>query len=139
MGKTGNVCIIYIYIYIPNAGACGGTCAFTWKIVDTLIKNSSRDDRPSIYIESIHGQPGSCRARPVNVDDGLEDIRWIRGLGGEMLPAASYVLLPNLEKVCFCHRRGIDRFCRLFSTHPWTNVFVSDAWPTARHVSPAVL
>ena len=26
----------------------GGTCAFTLKIVNTLIKNSSRDDRPSI-------------------------------------------------------------------------------------------
>ena len=26
----------------------GGTCAFTLKIVNTLIKNSSRDDKPSI-------------------------------------------------------------------------------------------
>ena len=26
----------------------GGTCAFTLKIVNTLIKNSSHDDRPSI-------------------------------------------------------------------------------------------
>ena len=31
-----------------HAGARGGTCAFTLKIVNTLIKNSSRDDRPSI-------------------------------------------------------------------------------------------
>ena len=30
-------------------------------------------------IEATHCQPASCRARPVNVDDGLEDIRWIRG------------------------------------------------------------
>ena len=37
----------------------------------------------------------------VNVDDGLEDIRWIRGLGGEKLPAASYALLSNLEKGVF--------------------------------------
>ena len=37
----------------------------------------------------------------MNVDDGLEDIRWIRGLGGEKLPAASYALLPNLEKGLF--------------------------------------
>ena len=56
----------------------------------------------------------------MNVDDGLEDIRWIRGLRGEMLPAASYALLPNLKKgvffaigegsiiffVCFLHTRG---------------------------------
>ena len=34
----------------------------------------------------------------MNVDDGLEDIRWIRGIGGEKLPAASYALLPNLKK-----------------------------------------
>ena len=33
--------------------------------------------------------------------DGLEDIRWIRGLGGEKLPAASYALLPNLKKGLF--------------------------------------
>ena len=37
----------------------------------------------------------------MNVDDGLEDIRWIRGLGGEKLPAASNALLPNLEKGLF--------------------------------------
>ena len=68
------------------------------EIVNTLIKNSSRDD---LDIEATHGQPGSCRARPVNVDDDLEDIRWIRGLGGEKLPAASYALLPNPKKDLF--------------------------------------
>ena len=35
------------------------------------------------------------------IDGGLEDIRWIRGLGGERLPAASYALLPNLKKGLF--------------------------------------
>ena len=34
----------------------------------------------------------------VNVGDGLEDIRGIRGLGGEKLPAPSYAFLPNLKK-----------------------------------------
>ena len=38
---------------------------------------------------------------PVNVDDGLEYIRWIRRLGGEKLPAASYALLPTLKKGLF--------------------------------------
>ena len=56
----------------------------------------------------------------MNVDDGLEDIRWIRGLRGEKLLAASYALLPNPKKglffairersriivVCFLHTRG---------------------------------
>ena len=37
----------------------------------------------------------------MNVDDGLEDIRWIRGLGGEKLPAASYAVLPNLKRGLF--------------------------------------
>ena len=37
----------------------------------------------------------------MNVDDGLEDTRSIRGLGGEKLPAASYALLPNLKKGLF--------------------------------------
>ena len=35
------------------------------------------------------------------LDDGLEDIRWIRGLGGEKLPVASNALLPNLKKCLF--------------------------------------
>ena len=37
----------------------------------------------------------------MNVDDWLEDIRWIRGLGGEKLPTASFALLPNLKKGLF--------------------------------------
>ena len=52
-------------------------------------------------IEATHGQPGSCRTRLVNVDDGIEDIRSIRGLGGEKLSAASNALLPNLKKGLF--------------------------------------
>ena len=66
-------------------------CAFTLKVVNTLIKSSSRDDRWAfdLDVESTHGQPASCRARPVNVDDAIEDIKWIRGLGGGKLPTAS--------------------------------------------------
>ena len=62
-------------------------------------------------IESTHGQPASCWARPMNVDDGLEYIRWIRGLGGDKLPAASYALLPNLKKWLFI---AIGEESRLF-------------------------
>ena len=61
-------------------------------------------------IEATHRQPASCRARPVNVDDGLEDIRWIRGLGGEKLPAASNALLSNLKKGLFLAIREGSRF-----------------------------
>ena len=56
----------------------------------------------------------------MNVDDGLEDIRWTRDLGGKRLPSASYALVPNLRKglffavgegsimfaVCFLHNSG---------------------------------
>ena len=37
----------------------------------------------------------------MNVDDGLKDISWIHGLGGEKLPVASYALLPNQKKDLF--------------------------------------
>ena len=37
---------------------------------------------------------------------------------------------PKTEKrLIFCHRRGIENFCRLFSTQQRPNVFVSDVWP----------
>ena len=37
---------------------------------------------------------------------------------------------PKPEKrPIFCHRRGIEIFCRLFSTQQRPNVFVSEAWP----------
>ena len=48
----------------------------------------------------------------MNVDDGLEDIRWIRDLGGVKLPAASYALLPNLKKGLFF---AIGEGSRIFS------------------------
>ena len=51
------------------------------------------------------------------MDDDLEDIRWIRGLRGEKLPAASYALLPDLEKGLFLAIGEGSRFCRLFSIH----------------------
>ena len=39
-----------------------------------------------LYTESTHGQPASCRARPVNIYDDLQSSVWIFGLGGERLP-----------------------------------------------------
>ena len=44
-----------------------------------------------------------------------EDIRWIRGLGSEKLPAASYALLPNLKKgLCFAIGEGLIFFVACF-------------------------
>ena len=100
MGNTGEKqMFVFLGLFFHAAVLVrGGTCAFTLKIVNTLIKKQlTRRLAFDLDIEAIHRQPASCRARPVNVDDGLEDIRWIRGLGGEKLPAASNVL-SNLKK-----------------------------------------
>ena len=51
---------VFLGLFV-HAAVRGGTCAFTLKIVNTLIKNSSRDDRPSI---STYNQP---TANPVRV------------------------------------------------------------------------
>ena len=59
-GKKG---FVFLGLFVDVA-VRGGTCAFTSKIVDTLIKNSSRDDRPSI---STNKQP---TANPVRVGQG---------------------------------------------------------------------
>ena len=47
MGKTGKEIFVILGLFV-HAAARGGTCAFTLKIVNTLINNSSRDDTPSI-------------------------------------------------------------------------------------------
>ena len=39
--------LVFLGLFV-HAAVRGGTCASTLKIVNTLIKNSSRDDRPSI-------------------------------------------------------------------------------------------
>ena len=65
----------------------------------------------------------------MNADDGLEDIRWIRGLGGEKLPAASYGLLPNMKNTYFLPSEREPEFLSPVFTQQRPNVFVSDAWP----------
>ena len=46
-GEQGENIFVFLGLFV-HAAVRGGTCAFTLKIVNTLIKNSSRDDRPSI-------------------------------------------------------------------------------------------
>ena len=45
-GEHGKKMFVFLGLFV-HAAVRGGTCAFTLKIVNTLIKNSSRD-RPSI-------------------------------------------------------------------------------------------
>ena len=110
MGKNGETSVLYFVLFTRlHAAQFVFSC---WKLSTRWSETISRDDRPSI---STHGQPASCRARPRNVDEGLEDIRWIRGLEGERLPAASYALFQYLKKG------------DLLSSVQ--NVFVSVVWP----------
>ena len=46
-GEHGEKMFVFLGLFV-HAAVRGGTCAFTLKIVNTLIKNSSRGDRPSI-------------------------------------------------------------------------------------------
>ena len=94
--------------------------------------------RQAISTEATHGQPCSCRARPVNVDDGLEDIRWIRGLGGEKLPAASYALLPNLKKGIFLPSERDRGFLSPVFYTAAPKCVCSRRLVGARHVAPLV-
>ena len=86
---------------------CPRCCTCTRRNLRFHVENCQHADqkqltrRYDLDIEATHRQPASCWARPANVDDGLEDIRWIRGLGGEKLPAASNALLSNLKKRLF--------------------------------------
>ena len=74
-------------------------------------------------IELGHGRPASCWTRPVNADDGLEVIVWIRFLGGERLPTASYALRPNPKKLVFSPREEGSRLfvvCFLHTSQRYT-------------------
>ena len=53
----------------------------------------------------------------MNVDGGLEDVRWIRDLAVEKLPAASYAHLLNPKNgLCFAIREGLAFLSFVFYT-----------------------
>ena len=62
-GEHGKKMFVFIGLFV-HAAVRGGTCAFTLKIVNTLIKNRSRDDEPLIWTQK---QP---TANPVRVGQG---------------------------------------------------------------------
>ena len=93
---NAEVLVLFIFVHVAARGA---TCIFTSKKFNTRIKSKlTRRYTFDLDKESTHGQPASCRAKPMKVDDGLEHIGRIRGLGGERLPAVSHALLPNVKK-----------------------------------------
>ena len=76
----------------------------------------------------------------MNVDDGLDDIRWIRGLGVERLPAAAYILLLNREKDLFLPpERDRQLVPSVFHPPPEDKCFRIRRLAGARHVLPAML
>ena len=94
------------------------------------------DDTP-LDVESTHGQPASCRARPDNIDDDLQNRMWIHGLGGERLPAMSYALCPNLKKrLIFAIGEGLGFVVVYFYT-PAAKCFFLKRLAGARHISQA--
>ena len=83
---------------------------------------STRDEKQltrrctlDLDVQSNHGQPDSCRARPVKVDDGLEDVMWIRDLGGEGLHALS-LLHPHKKRLFEQSERNRALFLSVFYT-----------------------
>ena len=58
-------------------------CVVTLKFVKKLIENNlTRRQTFDLGIESTHGQPSSCWAMPMTLDNDPQDIiRWIHGLG----------------------------------------------------------
>ena len=89
---------VFLGLFV-HAAVRGGTCAFTLKIVSTLIqKQLTRREASDLDIEASHGEPGSCRARPVNVDDGLEDMRWIPWSRGREVARGVLRSSPKPEK-----------------------------------------
>ena len=78
--------------------------------------------RPTRFVS---GKAGECRRRPRRYQVDLSSREWEVAHG---VVRSS----PKPEKrSIFRHRRGIENFCRLFSTQQRPNVFVSDAWPAS--------
>ena len=79
----------------------------------------SRTSHATIDLRSRHRinpRPTAlCRARPMKVDDGLDDIMGICGLGRGRLPAASYALFqPDKRGIIFAIGEGAIAFVICF-------------------------
>ena len=121
-GENGKEKERFLGLFV-HAAVRGGTCAFTLKIDNTLIDNSSRDGRPSIsaWNQSTDNPVRRWRPRRYQVDPWSTGREVARGV---------LCSSPKPDKrSIFRHRRGIEKCCRLFSTKQRPNVFVSGAWP----------
>ena len=97
-------------LYLPNgrnhlAYIAHRTRTRTYANAQHTAAHVTMDVRSRHTIELTHGQLALYWASPVNADDRLDVIMWIRCLGGERLPTASYALHPNVNKL-FCSPRS---------------------------------
>ena len=128
-GEHGKKMFVFLGLYV-HAAVRGGTCALTLKIVNTLVKTAhatiglrSRHKSNQRQTRFVSGKAGESRKRTrrYQVDP------WSRGR-----EVARGVLRssPKPERrPIFCHRRGIEIFCRLPFTQQRPNMFASDVWP----------
>ena len=101
-GKNGQDSIYCSFVFFVHAAARGAICVFTLKLVNTLIKNKlTRRYTFDLDIQSTHRQPALCRARLKNVDDDLQDIRWIPDLGGKEAARGVLRSSPSPDKRSF--------------------------------------
>ena len=83
-------------------------------------------------IDSAHGQPAWCRARPTSVDDGLEDIVCTHDLliGGESFcRRRPTVFYPHLKKYYFLPLDTDREILSSVLCRPAVNSFSLYAWP----------
>ena len=105
--------------------------------IDTRGRREAPPKKQTLETGSRETKPRTNK--PMNVDDGLEYVGWIRGLGGGRLPAVSYAPLPNLDFLfyfIFCHLRRREKLCRLFPAHRRLNGFLIIRLASDRHLSP---
>ena len=130
VGKTARKNMFVFLMLFVHAAERGGTCAFKLNIVNTLIKTAhatiglrSRHRINPRLTRFVSGKASGCRCRPRRhqVDP------WSRGR--EVARDVQRSSPKPEKRSIFCRRRGIEIFCRVFSTQQRPNVFVSDAWP----------
>ena len=135
MGKTGKKCLFFNYLSTLLHAASLVFSLWKWstiKITHTLIGLWSR---PRINPPPTHLVSGRAT---VNVDGGVEDITWIRGLGGEKSPAASYALLLNLLKKVLLLPSENDRVLSPVFHSAATKCVCARRLADSGHLSPAV-
>ena len=133
VGKTGKKCTLVYFGTI----ICSHCCTYATEVAVSRWKLSTRWSKTAHattglrfrrrinprWTRFVAGKAGECKWRPrkCQVDP------WSRGreVARDVLRSS-----PKPEKrIIFCHRRGIENFCRLFSTQQRPNVYVSNAWP----------